>query len=98
MAFPQPPSVPDTSEDRWFDLSGLAGYSGMSISTLRRHLVDPEHPLPHHRVRPTGKDRGRVLVFKREFDEWVRSFAERHAQPARCDVDDVSWIRRGFGG
>ena len=73
-------------DDRYFDLNGLADYSGMSVRTLRRYLVDREHPLPHHYIRAAGKGRGRCLVYKREFDAWVRGFAVQAVEePATLD-------------
>jgi hypothetical protein len=60
--------------DRYFDLTALSDYSGMSVRSLQRYLTDAEHPLPHHYIRAAGKGRGRCLVYKREFDQWVCSF------------------------
>ena len=82
----------------YFDLDRLSRYSGLSLSSLRRYLRDPDHPLPHHEVRSAGKTRGRVLVRKDEFDAWVRSFAPAPAaEPVTDPVTDVRWIRRAFG-
>lgn len=55
-------------------------------------MADPDHPLPHHYVRAGGKDRGRVLVFKRDFDAWVATFPPARANDA-VDPEDASWIR-----
>jgi hypothetical protein len=84
-----------TADVGYLDLDGLARYSGLSVSSLRRYLIAAEHPLPHHRI---GR---RVLVDKREFDAWVRD-AARHADRvvdrARSDdPSDTDWVRRGFG-
>jgi hypothetical protein len=78
-------------DDRYLDLDGLARYSGLSVSTLRRYLRDADHPLPHHHLRGAGKARGRLLFRKAEFDDWVRGGAAA-ASPA----PDVSWIRKAF--
>lgn len=60
--------------DRYMRLGELSRYSSLSITTLRRFIADPVHPLPAHRV----LDRV-VLVRKTEFDRWV---AEREAMAA----------------
>jgi hypothetical protein len=61
-------------DDRYFDLVGLAAYSGLSTKTLRRYMDDPKRPLPTHHIRSSTSERGRILVSKREFDAWVASF------------------------
>ena len=86
-------------EDRYFDLAGLARYSGLSIRTLRRHMKAATNPLPNRHVRVAGKDRGRVLVSKREFDRWVESFAplDQPRKPAAAQsVEEhaARWLRR----
>jgi hypothetical protein len=97
------PSDDDDNDDvGYLDLGELARYSGLSISSLRRFLRDPDNPLPHHRVRGAGKARGRLLVRKAEFDAWVRAFAPAApdapaTKPGPDPVPDVRWIRRGFG-
>ena len=82
-------------EDRYFDLSGLAAYSSISARSLRRLIEDPVNPLPNHHVRCAGVPGGKVLVSKREFDEWVRRFPPLE-RPRRATVDphDGSWVRR----
>jgi len=85
MFDPTTKAVPD--EDRYFDIEGLADYSGLSVRTVRRYMVDPVHPLPHHHVCPTGKGRGRVLIRKREFDAWVASFPPLRAKGRQPPVD-----------
>jgi hypothetical protein len=95
------PNDDDDNDDvGYLDLGELARYSGLSISSLRRYLRDPEHPLPHYQVRGAGNTRGRVLVSKREFDAWVCSFAPApatHEEPVPDPGPDVRWIRRAFG-
>lgn len=64
----------DVCEDRFFDLDGLASYSGLSVRSIRRYMKDPDNPLPNHHVRGSGKGHGRVLFYKREFDAWALAF------------------------
>jgi len=79
----------DDDGDRWFTLEELARYSSLSVRTLSRYLKDPARPLPHHRV---GAARGRIVVGKRRFDQWMEQF--RVGRPT--DPDDASWVRRGL--
>ena len=99
---PSDSKTPEPIDDRYRDLDGLAAYSGMSTRTLRRHIADPDHPLPNHYVRPAGKGRGRIMVSKRAFDRWVEAFppvgqVERKpptALAAATAADIVASIRR----
>ncbi len=36
--------------DPWLGLEALSQYSGLSVRSLRAHLTDPGHPLPHYRM------------------------------------------------
>ena len=86
-----------SDEDRCFDLRALAEYSGLSIRTLQRHIVDPDNPLPTHHVCVKGKGRGRVLVLKREFDAWVRRFPAVGEEPRSVSPmlqTSVDWEKR----
>lgn len=58
----------DELADRYFDLKMLAQYSCIGVRTLRSYLRDPDHPLPHFRLR------GKVLVRRRDFDLWIEGF------------------------
>jgi hypothetical protein len=49
----------------YFDLKSLARYSSCSVRWLRDRLVDPVHPLPHHRVE------GKILIKREDFDQWI---------------------------
>jgi hypothetical protein len=64
----------DVSEERYFDLDGLAEYCGLSVKTLRRFMNDPVNPLPNHYVHGGERERGRIFVSKREFDAWIATF------------------------
>jgi len=54
--------------DPYLSLKALSRYSGLSVRTLRGHLTDPVHPLPHYRI--TGK----LLVRRSEFDQWIARY------------------------
>ena len=67
----------DYNDDEYLDLERLVRYSKLSLRTLQRYLHAADNPLPHLVVRSPGKTtgRGRILVRKRVFDEWVNQFA-----------------------
>lgn len=54
-----------TPNDPYLSLRELVKYSSLSINTIRAHLTNLRHPLPHFRVG------GRILVRQSEFDRWV---------------------------
>ena len=69
-----------TSSSRsYLPLRALAEYSGLSVRTLRNHLVHASTPIPHYRIG------GRVLVRRDEFDEW----AARFKVSAQSNLDSV---------
>jgi predicted DNA-binding transcriptional regulator AlpA len=73
----------------YVDLARLSDYSGLSVRTLQRHLKDPNHPLPCHRV-------GRRLLFdKREFDAWVRRLPEEQVPSGELSVAES--VARALG-
>ncbi len=63
--------------DPYLSLTGLAGYSGLSVRKLRAHLTDVAHPLPCYRVG------GKTLIRRSEFDVWMATFRQR----GRVDVN-----------
>jgi hypothetical protein len=63
--------------DPFLSLTGLAGYSGLSVRKLRTHLAHVAHPLPCYRVG------GKILVRRSEFDAWIATYRQR----GRVDVD-----------
>jgi elongation factor P hydroxylase len=72
------------TEDRYLPMPALAGYSGLSVRTLRGYLVHQVHPLPHYRIG------GRVLVKQSDFDVWAKQFrVTPTAAPIDALVDDV---------
>ena len=77
--------------DPWLSLSGLAGYSGLSVRTLRGLLRHPGHPLPHYRVGAPGfpgKRGAKVLVRRSEFDRWMGRWRQEGA-PTLRDLDRI---------
>ena len=77
-------------------LEKLAEDIGINERTLRRYMDDPVNPLPTHHVCIGGKDRGRVLVSRAEFNEWAKRFpaARSKVKPAKADHDARQWIRK----
>jgi len=69
--------VLSTLLDPYLALRALAGYSGLSVRTLRDYLVDPMRPLPCYRVG------GKILVRRSEFDAWIADFK------AKPDLDAI---------
>ena len=52
-------------EDRYLDLKGLATYSSLGVGTIRDYL---KQGLPAFKIK------GKVLIRKSEFDEWIEGF------------------------
>jgi excisionase family DNA binding protein len=75
--------VVSTELDPWLPLRALAGYSGLSVRTLRDHINTPLRALPSYRIG------GKVLVRRSDFDAWMNQF--RQVGPAGLDhvVDSV---------
>jgi hypothetical protein len=82
----------DYDDDGYLDLDRLARYSSLSLSTLRRYLKHPTHPLPHRRI---GQGRGRIIVSRRAFAQWFEDYPGG-APREPPDPVDVSWVRRGL--
>jgi hypothetical protein len=72
--------------DRYFDIEALARYAGLSTKSIQRYIDDPVNPLPSHHVHGSGRERGRVLIAKREFDAWVTQFPPK-AKMAKASLD-----------
>jgi hypothetical protein len=88
-------------DDRYYDIEGLARYSGLSVRTIRRYIDDPINPLPTHNLTQAGKDRGKTLIHKREFDAWVHSFPAARikvAAPQRSLDEDERELLRSIRG
>jgi hypothetical protein len=69
--------------DPYLSLKALAGYSGLSVRSLRGYFTDPVHPLPHYRVR------SRVLVRRSEFDQWIARYRQCGRPELDALVDEV---------
>jgi excisionase family DNA binding protein len=76
--------APTAGDDYYMSLRNLARYSGLSVRTLRVHIADPMHPLPHYR--PGG---GKVLVRRSEFDRWMASYRVESDEALDAIVRDV---------
>ena len=63
--------VAAVAEDAYLPLKRLSSYAGLSVRTLRSHLRDAVHPLPHYRVG------GKVLVRRSDYDAWAAQFRAR---------------------
>jgi len=62
------------TEDKYFDLKGLAEYSSISVRTLRDYINNPENPLPAYRLKR------KILVKLSEFDAWVKKHRNDNQQ------------------
>jgi excisionase family DNA binding protein len=74
------PAARPPDADRFFPLTELAVYSGLSVRRLRDYLHDSIRPLPHYRIG------GKILVRRSDFDAWASGF--RISAP-KAAVDDV---------
>jgi len=76
--------------DPYLSLKALAGYSGLSVRTLRSYLTDPFHPLPCYRVG------GKVLVRRSEFDRWITRYRQEGREQLDALVEEiVSEVKQG---
>ena len=55
----------------------------MSVTTLRKYLSHPAHPLPHYRWP------GKIVVRRSEFDAWLQDFRVETAARVDALVADV---------
>jgi hypothetical protein len=66
--------------DRFLDFKGLSVYSCLAIPTLRVYVKEG---LPHFKLK------GKILVKRSEFDEWMESFRINKNQELNELVDGV---------
>jgi len=67
--------------DQYFDLKGLERYSAIRVPTLRDHIKSGSLP--------AFKVKGKVLVKKSEFDQWVERYRVSKNQDLNNLVDDI---------
>jgi len=53
-------------KDGYMDLKGLSAYSHLAVSTLRDHIRSGKLPC--------FKVKGKILIKKSEFDQWIEQF------------------------
>jgi len=82
----------------YFDVESLAQEVGVSERTVRRWIDDAVNPLPSHAVRTGGRDRGRVLILRSEFDAWVKRFAPARATDTAMDERVAAAVVRSMRG
>jgi hypothetical protein len=58
--------------DPFLSLRALAGYSGLSVRTLRAYL-----DLPPHAALPCYRVGGKILVRRSAFDAWIEQYRTR---------------------
>ena len=68
-------------KDQYFDLKGLSVYSSFCVSTLRGHIRGDG--LPCYQLK------GKILVRKSEFDEWLKRFKVNGSMRVDKIVDEV---------
>ncbi len=73
--------------DGYMGLKALAGYSGMSVRTLRNWIHHPLRPLPYYRIG------GKLLVRRSDYDSWAEGF--REVTPSSLD-DIVGDVMKGL--
>lgn len=74
-------AAPAATGDGYLPLRALAEYSGLSVRTLRDHLVHPLRPLPSYRVG------GKLLVKRSEYDAWAAQF---RVEPRTIDLSALA--------
>lgn len=68
-------------QDKYFDLRKLSEYSSLGVGTLREHLR-AANPIPSFKIK------GKILVKKSEFDDWLDQF-RTNSDRLRDLVDDI---------
>lgn len=67
--------------DKYFDLKGLSAYSALGVGTLRDHIRSGNLPC--------FKVKGKILVKRSEFDQWIENYRLNKKQDLDKIVDDV---------
>ena len=68
-------------KDQFFDLKGLSEYSTLHIPTLRDYIRKDN--LPCFEVR------GKILIRRSEFDQWLNQFRMRKEQDLNAIADEM---------
>ena len=68
-------------KDQYFDLRGLSAYSSMAISTLRDHVRQGKLPC--------FKCKGKILIKRSEFDQWLETFRVNKRKDLTRLVDET---------
>jgi hypothetical protein len=75
------PHLKRLADDKFMDLRGLSEYSGLGVGTLRDYLKGPG-ALPHFKLK------GRIVVRRSEFDQWMERYRVS-SERLQGIVDDV---------
>jgi len=67
----------------WFDLRQLTRYAAVFERTLRAWVHDPINPLPAYQVN------GKILVKKRDFDNFIEQHPIRTCESVNRIVDEI---------
>ena len=68
-------------KDKYFDLRGLEVYSSIKVPTLRDHIRSGDLPC--------FKVKGKILIKKSEFDNWLEGYRVNRQQDINNIVDEV---------
>jgi hypothetical protein len=69
-----------TATDQYFDLKSLSAYSCLGVGTLRDYMREG---LPYFKLK------GKILVKRSEFDEWMQCYRVDRNQELNKIVEDV---------
>ena len=67
--------------DQFFDLSGLSSYSSLKVPTLRSYI--------RFEGLPCFKVKGKILIKKSEFDQWIQRYRINKNQELDAVVDGI---------
>ncbi len=74
-------------KDQYFDLKGLNAYSALGVSTLRDHIRAGSLP--------AFKVKGKILIKRSEFDDWLEGYRLNKGQGLSNLVDGVMESLKG---
>lgn len=75
-----------TMDDGYLSLNALSKYSGLSVKQLRGYINDPTSPLPAFQTDGGATGRGKLLVRRSEYDEWVEKNLRKPSAQAEIDA------------